>query len=208
LAKSSPIVCAVLDNRRHQSRHERAIPISRHPSVMEKTTGPVITDVGPLLGDRVLFSAPFRNSSSSAWRPTSRSSAAIRASPASNLASHTRIRLRQILSLGETIERLAGGELLTDATLELDRVDTVLAHGPYSSRPGTLVNPKTSFCPAPGAHSTLGQSSTPKHSLPNLSSADCPMFDEFLPILTQNGNCLFKVNSVSCSSTGRATAIS
>src|SRR5690349_10246192 len=45
-----------------------------------ETAGPVITDVDPLLGDRVLFSAPFRNSSSSAWRPTSRSSAAIRAS--------------------------------------------------------------------------------------------------------------------------------
>jgi hypothetical protein len=51
---------------------------------------------------------------------------------------------REVRELG-----YAGGELLTDATLELDRLDTVLAHGPYSSRPGTL-------------HSTRGQPCTPK----------------------------------------------
>jgi hypothetical protein len=45
-----------------------------------ETGGPEITDVVPLLGHRVLFSAPFKNSNSRACRPTSRSSAAIRAS--------------------------------------------------------------------------------------------------------------------------------
>src|SRR5579863_278020 len=73
-------------------------------------TGPVITDVGPLLGRGVLLSAPFRNSISSACLPTNRSSAAIRASyswtvsaawassskaPASYFCTQIRIRLRE-----------------------------------------------------------------------------------------------------------------
>jgi hypothetical protein len=40
----------------------------------------------------------------------------------------------EAVPIGQTIERLAGGILLTDLTLELDRVDTVPAHGPYSSK--------------------------------------------------------------------------
>jgi hypothetical protein len=43
-------------------------------------SGPVITHVGPLLGRSALLEAPFRNSSSRACLPTSRSRAAIRAS--------------------------------------------------------------------------------------------------------------------------------
>jgi hypothetical protein len=42
--------------------------------------GPVIADPGTFLGKAAFFTAPFRNSISSAWRPTSRSSAAMRAS--------------------------------------------------------------------------------------------------------------------------------
>ena len=41
---------------------------------------PAITDVGALVRRGAFFSAPFRNSSSSACLPTSRSRAAIRAS--------------------------------------------------------------------------------------------------------------------------------
>jgi hypothetical protein len=41
------------------------------------------------------------------------------------------------MSLGQAIERLASREFLTDLTLERDRMDAVLGHGPYSSRPGT-----------------------------------------------------------------------
>ena len=41
--------------------------------------GPAITDVGALVRRGAFFSAPFRNSSSSACLPTSRSRAAIRA---------------------------------------------------------------------------------------------------------------------------------
>jgi hypothetical protein len=45
-----------------------------------EATGPMTTDVVPLLGGGALFRAPFRNSSSRACLPTSRSRAAIRAS--------------------------------------------------------------------------------------------------------------------------------
>jgi hypothetical protein len=83
--------------------HQRAPPFDG------EAAGPAITDVGALLGDRAFFGAPFRNSISSAWRPTSRSSAAIRASyspsssadamssssePASDFSTQIRIRLR------------------------------------------------------------------------------------------------------------------
>jgi len=75
-----------------------------------ETTGPAITDVGALLGRGALFRAPFRNSISSARRPTRRSRAAILASyswrrsaawassssaPAANFATQMRIRLRE-----------------------------------------------------------------------------------------------------------------
>src|SRR5215207_7278346 len=42
-----------------------------------ETTGPAITDVGALLGNRPCCRAPFKNSISSACRPTIRSSVAI-----------------------------------------------------------------------------------------------------------------------------------
>src|SRR5512147_1982357 len=75
-----------------------------------ETSGPLITDVLALLCRGAFLDAPFRNSSSSAWRPTRRSRAAIFASyswrrsaarassskaPASYLATQTRIRLRE-----------------------------------------------------------------------------------------------------------------
>src|SRR6266702_2648273 len=74
-----------------------------------ETTGPAMTDILALLGRRACRDAPFKNSFSSASLPTSRSSAAIRASysasmsaaavslssaPASCLAIQMRIRLR------------------------------------------------------------------------------------------------------------------
>jgi hypothetical protein len=73
--------------------------------------GPSITDVGALFGNGPLRRAPFRNSNSRACLPTSRSSAAMRASsvwirstafasssnaPASYWATQTRTRLRQM----------------------------------------------------------------------------------------------------------------
>src|SRR3954471_19056292 len=45
-----------------------------------ETAGPAITDIGALLGNRPCCRAPFKNSSSSACRPTIRSSVAILAS--------------------------------------------------------------------------------------------------------------------------------
>ena len=42
-----------------------------------EATGPLITDMGALLGEGLARKAPFKNSISSAWRPTSRSSAPI-----------------------------------------------------------------------------------------------------------------------------------
>jgi hypothetical protein len=76
-----------------------------------QAAGPPMTDVVAPLRRGAFFSAPLRNSISSAWRPTMRSRAAILASyswirsaarassskaPASNLATQTRIRLREI----------------------------------------------------------------------------------------------------------------
>lgn len=52
-------------------------PASRGDS---EAAGPVITDIGPLRGGGPLRRAPFKDSSSSACRPTSRLSAAMRAS--------------------------------------------------------------------------------------------------------------------------------
>jgi hypothetical protein len=54
--------------------HQRTSPLDG------EAPGPLVADVGPFLGNRAFFGAPFRNSISSAWRPTSRSSAAIRVS--------------------------------------------------------------------------------------------------------------------------------
>jgi len=45
--------------------------------------GPVIADPGALLGETAVRAAPFKNSISRAWQPTSRSSAAMRASRSS-----------------------------------------------------------------------------------------------------------------------------
>ena len=63
-------------------RHDVARNLIRIWVAKYEAGGPLITDVGPLLGNRAERNAPFRNSSSRAWRPTNRSSAAILASQA------------------------------------------------------------------------------------------------------------------------------
>ena len=102
--------------RRHRERaaHRRRL-IARGPSARTlcdgDAAGPVTTEVVPLLGRGACFKAPFSSSISSACRPTSRSSAAIRASyswirsaactssskaPASNLPTQIRISWREM----------------------------------------------------------------------------------------------------------------
>ena len=101
-----------------------------------------MTDVVALFDRRALLTAPFRNSSSSACLPTSRSSAA---SPGFVLLKQDqrRPRLRQsaglvllnpdpdqvstdVVTLGEPMQGLAGQELLSDLALEFDAVRAVL----------------------------------------------------------------------------------
>jgi hypothetical protein len=45
---------------------------------------------------------------------------------------------------------------LADLTLELDRMDAVLGHGPYSSKARHPGQSEIAICPAPGAHSNPG----------------------------------------------------
>ena len=130
--------------------------------------GPVMTDVVPLLGRGAFLRAPFRNSSSRACLPTSRSSAAIRASyswirsaacassskaPSSYLRTQMRIRLRETSWRFARPCSVSPREiLLRDLPLELDAVSAMLCHG-FSLRkpgkPGQFLKP---ICPPPGAH--------------------------------------------------------
>jgi hypothetical protein len=89
--------------------------------------------------------------------PTSRSSAAIRASYLLKQIGGCRIFLElasfvllnpdpdqvsvSVIALGEPVKRLAGQELLSDLALELDAVGAVLGHGlPFFRKPGPTVN--------------------------------------------------------------------
>ena len=138
-----------------------------------QAAGPMITEGSPLLGRGACFSAPFRNSSSSACLPTNRSSAAIR--DLIYLDQVGRLRLviegtllilahpdadqiaRQVMPLRQAMQRLAGDEFLRDLALELDAVTAMLGHGLSSLRkPGRPVKSVNPICPPPGAHSRRG----------------------------------------------------
>ena len=58
--------------------------------------------------------------------------------------------------LGQTIKGLAVNELLADPPLELDRVDAVLGHGPYSSKARHHGQSENIICPPSGVHSKQG----------------------------------------------------
>ena len=138
--------------------------------------GPTIADVGALFGRGAFFRAPFRNSSSSACLPTSRSSAAIRASycstrsaaAASSSNAPVSISLnpnpdqiaRQVVALRKAVKRLASQKLLCDLTFELKAVRAMLGHGlssfespayrsivkPAPVRPEGPTPPRGAFC--------------------------------------------------------------
>jgi hypothetical protein len=56
------------------------------------------------------------------------------------------MRLREVVALGEAVQRLAGDVILRDLPLELDAVGTVLGHGLSSSEsPACLVNPESAI---------------------------------------------------------------
>src|SRR5215470_4124656 len=104
-----------------------------------------MTDVFTLLGRAAFFRAPFRNSISSACRPTMRSNAAIFASyswsrsaawaSSSKAAGFILLNpdpdqlTRDIMPLGKRIQALPGNELLRDLPLELNAVGTLSGHG-------------------------------------------------------------------------------
>src|SRR6266576_1134736 len=108
--------------------------------------GPAMTDVFTFLGRGAFFRAPFRNSISSAWRPTMRSNAAILASYSwSRSAAWAGVFVqgarcillnpdanqltRDIMPLGKRVQALHGNELLGGLPLELNAVGTLWGHG-------------------------------------------------------------------------------
>src|SRR5262249_30664272 len=100
-----------------------------------------MTDVFTFLGRGAFLRAPFRNSISSAWRPTMRSNAAILASyswsRSAAWASSSKAPVnpdsnqltRDIMPLGKRVQALPGNELLRDLPLELNAVGTLSSHG-------------------------------------------------------------------------------
>ena len=129
-----------------------------------------MTDVFAFLGRGAFFRAPFRNSISSACRPTIRSNAAILASYYLEEISSLRIFVqgadfillnpdpdqlpRDIMPLGKPIKRLSGNELLCDLPFERDAVGTLSGHGFHPLKAQLpLFNSLASTCPAPRAHS-------------------------------------------------------
>jgi hypothetical protein len=62
-------------------------------------------------------------------RPAARASSS--KAPASYLATPDQV-ARDVVAPGETVERLAGNELLRHLPLEVDAMTTVLGHGPSS----------------------------------------------------------------------------
>src|SRR6266536_1878349 len=111
-----------------------------------------MTDILALLGRRACRDAPFKNSFSSASLPTSRSSAAMRASYSARTPCGSRIAVERpglilgnpdadqvaadVVPLGEPVERLARQIVLDDLPLELDRIAAVLGHGLSPRKPG------------------------------------------------------------------------
>src|SRR5512132_3194329 len=129
-----------------------------------EATGPVMTDVVALLVRSAFLDAPFRNSTDQALQGSdlcliflqqvgsSRilvegAGLVLRDPDADQIA-------RDVVALGETMERLTGDELLRHLPLEPDAVTPVLGHRPSSSEgPAYRVNSPPSICPDQGAHS-------------------------------------------------------
>ena len=158
--------------RRWQCRHSRR-SLGRacdphQPSFCDaEARGRTMTDVFALFGRGVFLTAPLTNSSSSACLPTSRSSAAIRASIAQEDPPRPRLRQRSRPRASEPrpgsgFDRYrdawrarAGSrrpEFLSDLALEFDAVRAVLGYGlPSFESPGSMVNSCWSKRPAQGA---------------------------------------------------------
>src|SRR5260221_8548305 len=139
--------------------------------------GPVIRDVGTPFRRGTFLRAPFRNSSSKACLPTSRSSAAIRASyswivaaaaassssaPASYFWTQIRIRLRE-RSCRCARPCSVSPARYSCATCRLNSMlwDRCLAMGSHPPKARLQVNLSVTYCPAPGAHSTPWSSFRP-----------------------------------------------
>src|SRR5512132_2666283 len=130
-----------------------------------EATGPVMTDVVALLVRSAFLDAPFRNSTDQALQGSdlrliflqqvgsSRilvegAGLVLRDPDADQIA-------RDVVALGDTMERLPGNELLRHLPLALDAVTPVLGHRPSSSEgPAYPVSSPPSICPEEGAHST------------------------------------------------------
>ena len=148
-----------------------------------ETTGPAMTDVVSLLGGRTSREAPFRNSFSSTSLPTSRSSAAMRASWVCTMSAATTSSVEgaglvlghpdahqvaiDLMALGEPVQGLAGQVLLRHLALELDRIAAVLAHGLSPRKPG----PDSPILTSSPVHP---QGCTPQN-LPNLLQEQCKL---------------------------------